>query len=59
MLFYTDAVTEDDFYNPNNLQRKLSQPGALVPMVVAPGMDVTDVVIEGLNKAYAPAAARF
>jgi Skp family chaperone for outer membrane proteins len=57
VLFYTDAVTEDDFYNTNNLQRKLSQPGALMPMMVAPGMDITDVVIEALKKAHAPAAA--
>jgi RNA polymerase sigma factor (sigma-70 family) len=57
VMFYTDAVTEEDFYKPGNLQRKLSQPGALVPMVVAPGMDITDVVIEALNKAYAPADA--
>jgi RNA polymerase sigma factor (sigma-70 family) len=54
VLFYTDAVTEEDFYNPANLQRKLSQPGALMPMIVAPGMDVTDAVIEALNRAPAP-----
>jgi RNA polymerase sigma factor (sigma-70 family) len=53
VLFYTDVVTEEDFYTPTNLQRKLSQPGALVPMMVAPGMDITDVVIERLN-AQAP-----
>jgi RNA polymerase sigma factor (sigma-70 family) len=53
VLFYTDAVTEEDFYNPANLQRKLSQPGALMPMIVAPGMDVTDAVIEALNRAPA------
>src|SRR5262249_33009028 len=46
VLFYTDAVTEADFYNPDVLQRKLSQPGALMPMIVAPGMDITDAVIE-------------
>jgi RNA polymerase sigma factor (sigma-70 family) len=54
VLFYTDAVTEADFYNPNNLQHKLSQPGALMPMIVAPGMDVTDTVLEALNRAHAP-----
>jgi RNA polymerase sigma factor (sigma-70 family) len=54
VLFYTDAVTEEDFYNPNNLQRKLSQPGALMPMIVAPGMDITDTVIEGLDRTQAP-----
>jgi RNA polymerase sigma factor (sigma-70 family) len=51
VLFYTDAVTEEDFYTPDALQRKLSQPGALVPMIAAPGMDITEAVIEGLNRA--------
>ena len=55
VLFYTDVVTEADFYNPDNLQRKLSQPGALMPMIVAPGMDITDSVIEALNRMHAPA----
>src|SRR5262249_21735025 len=50
VLFYTDAVTEADYYNPANLQRKMTQPGALMPIIVnAPGMDVTDTVIEALN----------
>jgi RNA polymerase sigma factor (sigma-70 family) len=53
VLFYTDAVTEEDFYDPGALQRKLSQPGALVPLVAAPGMDITDIVIESLNGAEA------
>jgi RNA polymerase sigma factor (sigma-70 family) len=55
VLFYTDAVTEADFYNPNNLQRKLSQSGALMPMIVAPGMDITDTVIEALDLMVVPA----
>jgi RNA polymerase sigma factor (sigma-70 family) len=51
VLFYTDAVTEADYYNPGNLQRKMTQPGALMPMIVtAPGMDVTDTVIDALNR---------
>jgi Skp family chaperone for outer membrane proteins len=51
VLFYTDAVTEADYYNPSNLQRKMTQPGALMPIIVAaPGMDVTDTVIEALNR---------
>src|SRR5262249_7664236 len=54
VLFYTDAVTEADYYNPNNLQRKLSQSGALMPIIVAPGMDITDTVIEALDFASAP-----
>jgi RNA polymerase sigma factor (sigma-70 family) len=49
VLFYTDAVTEADFYQPANLQRKMTQPGALMPMVVAPGMDISDAVMKILN----------
>src|SRR5262249_4001916 len=54
VLFYTDAVTEADYYNPGNLQRKMTQPGALMPIIVtAPGMDVTDTVVEALNRTAA------
>jgi Skp family chaperone for outer membrane proteins len=52
VMFYTDAVTEADFYTPENLQRKLSQSSALVPMIVAPGMDITETVIEALNRMH-------
>jgi RNA polymerase sigma factor (sigma-70 family) len=54
VMFYTDAVTEADFYRPNNMQRKLTQPGALIPMIVAPGMDITETVISAINKTAAP-----
>jgi Skp family chaperone for outer membrane proteins len=54
VLFYTDAVTEADYYNPGNLQRKMTQPGALMPMIVAsPEMDITNTVIETLNRTAA------
>jgi RNA polymerase sigma factor (sigma-70 family) len=49
VLCYNEAVTEADFYQPANLQRKMTQPGALMPMVVAPGMDISDAVLEALN----------
>ena len=52
VMFYTDAVTEADFYTPENLQRKLTQNSALVPMIVAPGMDITETVIEALNRMH-------
>jgi RNA polymerase sigma factor (sigma-70 family) len=54
VLFYTDAVTEADFYKPNALERKLSQPGALMPMIASPGMDITDAVIDALNRMHPP-----
>ena len=49
VMFYNDAVTEADFYEPANLQRKMVQPGVLMPMVVTPGMDITDEVLAALN----------
>jgi RNA polymerase sigma factor (sigma-70 family) len=49
VMFYNDAVTEADFFQPANLQRKMMQPGALMPMVVAPGMDISDAILEALN----------
>jgi RNA polymerase sigma factor (sigma-70 family) len=53
VLFYNDAVTEADFYSPQVVQRKLAS-GGLMPLVVAPGMDITDKIIEALNLAYTP-----
>ena len=59
VMFYTDAVSEADFYNPTTLQRKLTQPGALMPLIVAPGMDVTEAVVQLLNRtATTPGAGR-
>src|SRR5262249_9718417 len=45
VTFYNDAVTEADFYHPANVQRKLTQPACLMPMYVAPGMDISDAVV--------------
>jgi RNA polymerase sigma factor (sigma-70 family) len=55
VLYYNDAVTETDFYTPETLQRKMTQSGALVPMIVSPGIDVTDTLIEALNRTQGPA----
>ena len=52
VMFYNDAVTEADYYSPENMQRKLTQAGALMPMIVAPGMDITETVIEALNRLH-------
>jgi Skp family chaperone for outer membrane proteins len=59
VMFYTDAVNEADFYNPTALQRKLTQPGALMPLIVAPGMDITEAVVQALNRtATTPGSGR-
>jgi RNA polymerase sigma factor (sigma-70 family) len=54
VMFYTDVVTEADFYNPTNLQNKMTRPGALMPMIVAPGMDITESVVEVLGRSGRP-----
>jgi len=57
VMFYNDAVTEPDFYHPANVQRKLTQPAAVMPMYVAPGMDISDSVCSMLNQRYAGSAS--
>ena len=57
VLFYNDAVTRDDFYHPENIKRKLMTPAAVMPMVVSPGMDVSDQIVANLNQKYTTSAA--
>jgi Skp family chaperone for outer membrane proteins len=49
VLFYNDAVTAEDFYHPANLQRKLTQPAAVMPIFVTPGMDISNQIAANLN----------
>jgi hypothetical protein len=44
------TISHAGFYAPHNLQRKLTQLGVLMPMIVAPGMDITDTIITVLNR---------
>jgi Skp family chaperone for outer membrane proteins len=57
VLFYNDAVTEEDYYHPVNLQRKLTQPAAVMPLFVTPGMDISNQIVNNLNLKYAPTAS--
>jgi len=57
VLFYNDAVTDVDYYHPANLQRKLTQPAAVMPLFVTPGMDISKQIVAALNARYAPTAA--
>ena len=50
-MHFNDAIDAADIYNPMNVQRKL-QIGATFPMYAAPGMDITNQVIEMLNTHY-------
>jgi Skp family chaperone for outer membrane proteins len=56
VLFYNDAVTLEDYYHPANLQRKLTQPAAVMPLFVTPGMDISNAIVTNLNNKYASSA---
>jgi Skp family chaperone for outer membrane proteins len=57
VLFYNDAVTAEDYYHPANLQRKLTQPAAVMPIFVTPGMDISNQIVANLNAKIPTAAA--
>ncbi|MGL4550740.1 MAG: OmpH family outer membrane protein [Gemmataceae bacterium] len=58
VLHYNDAVTEQDYNSEPNISRKM-QAGALMPIFMAPGVDVSMDIVKALNAqmgAAAPAA---
>jgi Skp family chaperone for outer membrane proteins len=57
VLHYNDATTQADFDSPMNIARKMNA-GALMPLYVANGMDISMDVVNALNAAYANAAPR-
>jgi Skp family chaperone for outer membrane proteins len=52
VLHYNDATTQADFDSPMNIARKMNA-GALMPLYVANGMDISMDVVNALNAAYA------
>jgi Skp family chaperone for outer membrane proteins len=56
VFFSNDAVNPDDKYAPANVARKLSLPGATVPIYVAPQVDITAIISSNLNALYQAAA---
>jgi hypothetical protein len=38
------------------LQRKLTQPAAVMPIFVTPGMDISNQIVTNLNARYNPSA---
>jgi len=57
VMHYNDAVTDDEYWSPPNIARKM-QAGALMPMYMAPGIDISYNIVTTLNSQYpAPAAA--
>jgi Skp family chaperone for outer membrane proteins len=55
VLHYNDAVTKEDYFSPMNISRKV-QPGALMPLYAAPGLDISTEVVNMLNYNLRPAA---
>ena len=48
ILHYNDAITAQDYSSLPNIQRKLSS-GALTPLAIKPGVDVSKDLVELLN----------
>jgi len=60
VLHFNDATTRERYYSPAMIQRKLT-PAVCMPLYAAPGMDISQQVVDALNAAYrrqgaAPAA---
>jgi Skp family chaperone for outer membrane proteins len=51
ILQYNDATNPADFYNPQIFRGKLMNP-AMMPMVMAGGLDITDQIVGLLNQPY-------
>jgi Skp family chaperone for outer membrane proteins len=57
VLHYNDAVTPEEYWSAQNIARKM-QAGALMPMYIQGGLDISHNIIATLNAgAPAPAAA--
>jgi Skp family chaperone for outer membrane proteins len=56
VLHFNDAVAQADLYQPLNIERKL-QTGACMPMYVAQGMNITDIISSMLNNRLGATAA--
>lgn len=55
VLHYNDAVTQDEYWSPQNILRKM-QAGALMPMYIANGLDISANIVSTLNSAAGGAA---
>ncbi len=51
VMHYNDAVAESDRRSANNVARKMSA-GACMPMHVAAGLDISDDIVQALNRQY-------
>jgi Skp family chaperone for outer membrane proteins len=56
ILHYTDPSKDEEKYHPMNLARKLQSSG-ITPIYMAQGMDISQWVLDNLNKRYGASAA--
>jgi Skp family chaperone for outer membrane proteins len=49
VMHFNDGTTEAEVNNPNNIGRKMGQ-GALFPLYLAPGLDISKDVLTALNE---------
>ncbi len=56
ILSYPDAVTAEELSSPGAAMRRLGAPAAM-PIYVHPQLDITDLVVQTLNKWYPKTAA--
>jgi len=54
VMHYNDGLTSADYWNPNNIARKM-QEGACLPIYYGNGVEISTSVVEVLNQAYAKA----
>jgi Skp family chaperone for outer membrane proteins len=55
ILHYSEPLNDTDRYSPQNIQRKLVGPGSsggVCPLYMAPGMDISQDVVNALNAMY-------
>jgi Skp family chaperone for outer membrane proteins len=51
VLHYIDAVKEEEFFDPRNVQSKFQQRSCM-PVYVAPGLDISAEIVNALNDDY-------
>lgn len=51
VLHYNDATTSEEYWSPQNIARKM-QAGALVPMYMGTGIDISANIVSTLNSSY-------
>lgn len=56
VLHYNDATTSEEYWSPQNIARKM-QAGALVPMYMGTGIDISANIVSTLNSSFGSSGA--